>query len=455
MDYGMALWKRVKPLVKPSLPFLSKGFQDGSLLLLCFLAAVFPSRNFAPYDSVFWKLSVPYFCFYTLGFFGNILCGIVSSLQGRNRTYMISLIPLLFGTLLLLGALPFTLKLLPLHAVAFSFMGIGNVAANCCIMPSVIENLENGPKDVKVSDFIITTRVSEYVGFGLVIFFGSLLYLLFGEKYRNWIIFLLLCQSFGLHVFTILSVSETRESSLFTSSMSSQKLNFFTLMKYIWSSFRQNEMYIMLFGATLLFLTCNSLSLWFLLFAENWTWMAKTGRFMFYIVWIVFSALRILICCSLSKLINKFGYSYVFLFSCSLIAAMECLQFLIQLRIISILLAFTYTFLVPVVVIFTELFLVHTVPSRIRSSWMGVVKSMENIGAFSVMIPILVLLRPNRQVPIHLDRVNSMRVVFSGFWLLIVLVGYWLIHRAALVVDTPLRVVDEQYQTRQPSDKKD
>ncbi|EME29533.1 uncharacterized protein Gasu_29770 [Galdieria sulphuraria] len=435
----MEYWKRVKPFVKPSLPFLSKGFQDASLLLLCFLAAAFPSRNSAPYDKVFWKLSIPYFCFYTLGFFGNILCGIVSSLHGRNGTYMIFLIPLLFGNLLLLGALPFTLQLLPLHAVAFSFIGIGNVSACCCILPNVLENLEDRPKQEKASNFILTTWVPNYVGFGLVIFFGSLLHLLFGEKYRNWIIFLLLCQSFGLHIFTILSISETRESSLFTSSMTSQKLNFFTLMKCIWSCYLKNWNYIMLFGATLLFLTCNSLTLWFVLFAENWSWMAKTGRFMFYFVWIIFAASRILISFSISKLINKFGYNYVFLFSCSVVVAMECLQFLFQFRMISFLLGLTYTCLAPVIVILTELFLMHIVPSRIRSSWMGLVKSMENIGAFSVMIPILVLLRPNKNEPIHLDRVNHMRLVLFGFWLLIVLVGYWLIHRAALLPDIPLR----------------
>ncbi|GJD12874.1 hypothetical protein Gasu2_69400 [Galdieria sulphuraria] len=122
---------------------------------------------------------------------------------------------------------------------------------------------------------------------------------------------------------------------------------------------------------------------------------------------------------------------------------------------ISFLLGLTYTCLAPVIVILTELFLMHIVPSRIRSSWMGLVKSMENIGAFSVMIPILVLLRPNKNEPIHLDRVNHMRLVLFGFWLLIVLVGYWLIHRAALLPDIPLRVVDEQYQTRQSSDKKE
>lgn len=449
------MWRRVKPLVKPSLPFLSKGFQDASLLLLCFFSVGFSSGNYVLYDNVFWKLSIPYLCYYTLSFFGNFVCGIVSSLHGRNRTYIFSIVAVLFGNLFLLGVLPFTLKLLPLHAVAFSFIGIGSGCASCCIMPTIMENSEEGPKHERISTFVLLTRVSEFVGFFLVILFGSLLYLLLGEKYRNWIIFLLQCQAFTLHVLVILSVSEAKESNLFTSSMTSRKLNFFTLIKYLWSSYLQNGRYITLLCAALMFLASNSVSLWFVVLAEYWPRMANSGRWVFYIVWILFASSRVLISCYITKLIEKFGYYRVFLYSCSLIAAVECLYLFLPFSILSSLLALTYTFLVPVVVTFAELFLMYLVPSRTRSSWIGIAKSMESIGAFSVMIPILVLLRPNMNIPVHLDRVKNMRVVYLWLWFVFVVFGYWLMGSISLLPDSSLRQVDEQYQTGEPVHKKD
>jgi len=442
-------WQHWKPFMKPSLPFFSKGFQSACLLVLCFLAAPFPSEDTFFYKNIFWKVSIPYFCYYTLGFFGNITCGIVSSLYGRNKTYMIALSAVLLGSLFLLGELPFTLKLLPLHAVAFSFIGMGNVAAGCCITPTVLENVQDGPKDEQLFHFILTTRVSEYIGFGLASTFGGFLYLFLGETYRNWIIFLLQCLACGLCVFTIYSVSETRESNLFITSMTSQKLDFFSLMKYLWSSFQQNRSFILLLCSTLLFLTCNSVSLWFMLLAENWSWMISSGRLVFYAIWIVFAISRAFMCYFIPELMNnKLGYHRLFLYSCGIIAAVECLEFFHFGE--SFLLPLSYTLLAPIVCILVELFLAHIVPSRIRSTWIGIVRSMENIGAFTVMIPILVLLRPNKNLVFHVDLVRNMRSVFSVLWLL--LVGFWFILSIPMSPNTSLRSVDEQYSSSLKTD---
>eukprot|EP00871_Galdieria_phlegrea_P000411 jgi/Galph1/1370/GphlegSOOS_G6053.1 len=444
--------KYLEPLMKPALPFISNGVQMGSLVTLCFLASCGSSSTCFIYSSFFWNLAIPFLCFYTFQLLGNLLFGVISSIHGRNRTLMVALISVLVGDLFILGTIPFTLKLVPIHAVAFSFIGFGSCAVGACAMPNILESIEKDIRLERNRELIVVTRVSEYFGFSTVCAWNIFSYLLFGEKYRRWIVFLVFAVSFGLHVGSILFISEGKESTLFQSSMTSHKLNFLKLLKEMFVVVQHYWRYIPLLCLIPLVLTANSLSLWFVLLAENTSWLERAGRLFFLIILLVFAVSRLVTCWIIPTVLEKFAYSHLLFYCSLLLVGMEVAQFLLNLRMFSLLVAISYIILYPIILTVIELVLSYSVPTWVRSSWIGFFNGMGSLGAFSVIIPILVLLRPSKVAMMERDGVNKMRFSFLILWMLLVIYEYYCMNYIHSH-HTSLRIVDEQYPTSQKSEK--